>query len=114
MPPKKRFLRLKEKPLQGVPHGYSLSDNSSILLTNPLGEKVEKALVHVEAPIKVAVMGCVVNGPGEAREARVGVAGGRGHGLLFREGEVIRKLPEAEIVAALVEEVENIASPKGV
>ncbi|MFH1135874.1 MAG: flavodoxin-dependent (E)-4-hydroxy-3-methylbut-2-enyl-diphosphate synthase [Pseudomonadota bacterium] len=70
-----------------------------------LVEKVESALAGLTEPLKIAVMGCVVNGPGEAREADVGVAGGLGQGLLFRRGEVIRKVPEAELAAALADEV---------
>lgn len=66
---------------------------------------VEKRLVGVSAPLTVAVMGCEVNGPGEAREADVGLAGGRGTGLLFKKGEVVGRLPEAEMADALVHEV---------
>ena len=62
--------------------------------------------------IHVAVMGCEVNGPGEARAADLGVAGGKGIGLIFKRGEVIRKVPEAEIVDALMEEVEKFAAEK--
>lgn len=58
---------------------------------------------------KVAVMGCAVNGPGEAREADLGIAGGIGEGLLFRKGEIIRKMPEAELLTALREELENMS-----
>ena len=58
--------------------------------------------------IKVAVMGCVVNGPGEAREADLGVAGGKGEGLLFRKGEILRKMPEEDLLGALREELERI------
>lgn len=58
--------------------------------------------------IKVAVMGCAVNGPGEAREADLGIAGGIGEGLLFRKGEIIRKMPERELLTALREELENL------
>ena len=57
--------------------------------------------------IKVAVMGCVVNGPGEAREADLGVAGGIGEGLLIKHGEVIKKVPEAELLDALRDELEH-------
>jgi (E)-4-hydroxy-3-methylbut-2-enyl-diphosphate synthase len=71
----------------------------------PLAEKVEAMLKKIDKPIKVAVMGCVVNGPGEAREADFGIAGGRGEGLLFRHGEIVRKVPEAQLADALVEEV---------
>jgi (E)-4-hydroxy-3-methylbut-2-enyl-diphosphate synthase len=57
-------------------------------------------------------MGCEVNGPGEARAADLGVAGGKGIGLIFKKGEVIRKVPEAQIVDALMEEVKNLAAEK--
>jgi (E)-4-hydroxy-3-methylbut-2-enyl-diphosphate synthase len=77
-----------------------------------LVEEVEAALAHVTQPLKVAVMGCVVNGPGEAREADLGVAGGRGTGLLFRRGEKLRKVAETEIVPALVALVEAEAERK--
>jgi (E)-4-hydroxy-3-methylbut-2-enyl-diphosphate synthase len=73
-----------------------------------LVEKVESQLAHVTQPLKVAVMGCVVNGPGEAREADVGVAGGRGQGLLFRKGEHIKKIPEADLAEALLAEVSRL------
>ena len=58
--------------------------------------------------IKVAVMGCVVNGPGEAREADIGIAGGDGCGLVFKKGEILRKVPEDKLVGALLEEVEKL------
>lgn len=70
-----------------------------------LAQKAQKALAGVKKPIKVAIMGCVVNGPGEAREADLGIAGGNGEGLLFRKGEILRKVPEDQLLAALVEEV---------
>lgn len=59
-------------------------------------------------PIKVAVMGCAVNGPGEAREADIGVAGGDGCGLLFKKGEIIRKVPEDQILDELMREIEKL------
>ncbi|TWI76788.1 4-hydroxy-3-methylbut-2-en-1-yl diphosphate synthase [Desulfobotulus alkaliphilus] len=68
-------------------------------------DAVEKRLMGVMAPIKVAIMGCVVNGPGEAREADVGIAGGMGKGILFRKGEVVRKCREEELVDVLMAEV---------
>jgi len=74
-----------------------------------VAREVESRLAAIEAPITVAVMGCVVNGPGEAREADVGIAGGRGEGLLFRHGEIVRKVPESEMADALVAEVEQLA-----
>ena len=76
----------------------------------PLAEEVERRLQGVTKPLTVAIMGCVVNGPGEAREADVGIAGGKGEGLLFRHGEVIRKVPENELADALVTEVEQMAN----
>jgi (E)-4-hydroxy-3-methylbut-2-enyl-diphosphate synthase len=78
----------------------------------PLVDAVQQRLDHITAPLTVAVMGCVVNGPGEAREADIGIAGGRGVGLLFRKGEVIAKVPEADWVERLVEEVERLAGQR--
>ena len=77
-----------------------------------LAEEVERRLMHVTEPLTVAVMGCVVNGPGEAREADVGVAGGKGVGLLFKHGEIVKKFPEAELADVLVSEVEKIVKKK--
>ncbi|HEY7586541.1 MAG TPA: flavodoxin-dependent (E)-4-hydroxy-3-methylbut-2-enyl-diphosphate synthase, partial [Candidatus Deferrimicrobiaceae bacterium] len=64
--------------------------------------EVERRLSRVKAPLKVAVMGCAVNGPGEAREADVGVAGGRGEGLIFVKGAIVKKVKENEIVDEVV------------
>jgi len=69
-----------------------------------VAEEVERRLHDLPKKITVAVMGCVVNGPGEAREADVGIAGGKGQGLLFRKGEVVRKVPQEQLADALVEE----------
>ena len=73
-----------------------------------LAERVSDRLKTCDKPISVAVMGCVVNGPGEASDADVGVACGRGVGMVFRYGEVIRKVPEAQIVDALMEEIDKL------
>ncbi len=73
-----------------------------------LAEEIEKRLQSVDKTITVAVMGCVVNGPGEAREADVGVAGGNGEGLIFRKGQVVRKVSENELADALIEEINNL------
>ncbi|MGA2192424.1 MAG: flavodoxin-dependent (E)-4-hydroxy-3-methylbut-2-enyl-diphosphate synthase [Nitrospirota bacterium] len=75
-----------------------------------LAMDVEKRLSHVNKPLDVAVMGCIVNGPGEAAQADIGIAGGKGRGLLFRHGEVIKRLKEDELADALVAEVESEAS----
>ncbi|WP_026528671.1 flavodoxin-dependent (E)-4-hydroxy-3-methylbut-2-enyl-diphosphate synthase [Butyrivibrio sp. VCD2006] len=72
-----------------------------------LANEVEKMVQEFPLDIKVAVMGCAVNGPGEAREADIGIAGGIGEGLLIKKGEVIRKVPEAELIDALREELKN-------
>lgn len=73
-----------------------------------LAEKVERELANVHKPIKVAVMGCAVNGPGEAKEADIGVAGGDGYGLIFRHGEILKKVPENKIVEELLKEIDNL------
>ena len=70
-------------------------------------EKVEKALLFTASPIKIALMGCVVNGPGEAREADIGIAGGDGNGILFRKGKVVKKFPQEKLVEVLLAEVEK-------
>ncbi len=70
-------------------------------------ERVEKALLYSPEPIKLAIMGCVVNGPGEAKEADIGVAGGDGSGVLFKKGKVIKKIPENKLAEVLLKEVEN-------
>lgn len=72
-----------------------------------LASKVEKLVEDYPLDIKVAVMGCVVNGPGEAKEADLGIAGGIGEGLLIKKGEIIRKVPEADLLSALQEELDN-------
>jgi len=73
-----------------------------------LTRKVEDLLLNIDKPIKVAVMGCVVNGPGEARQADVGVAGGKGMGAIFSKGKVIKTVKENQIIKALKEEIEKL------
>ena len=73
-----------------------------------IAAQVEKKLEGITEPIEVAVMGCVVNGPGEARGADVGIAGGKGEGLVFRKGEIVRKVPESELVTELFKEIDAI------
>ena len=75
-----------------------------------LAEDVTKGLEGMTVPLRVAVMGCVVNGPGEAREADLGVASGNGKGQIFVKGEVIKTVPESEIVATLIEEANRLAA----
>lgn len=73
-----------------------------------IAQAVDRRLREKSSPIKVAVMGCVVNGPGEAREADIGVAAGKGVGLIFAKGEPLRKVPENQIVDALMEEIDRL------
>ena len=65
-------------------------------------------MADCKKPITVAVMGCAVNGPGEAAAADVGIAGGKGEGLLFRKGEILRKVPQEQLIEALMEEIEKL------
>lgn len=73
-----------------------------------LANQVEELVAGIDKDIKVAVMGCVVNGPGEAKEADIGIAGGDGCGVLIKKGEVIRKVPEEQLLAALMEEIDKL------
>lgn len=77
-----------------------------------IAQEVERRLARIAAPVKVAVMGCAVNGPGEARMADLGIACGRGMGLLFKGGKIIASLPEDRLVDALMEQVQQIAAEK--
>ncbi|MBZ5565307.1 MAG: flavodoxin-dependent (E)-4-hydroxy-3-methylbut-2-enyl-diphosphate synthase [Acidobacteriia bacterium] len=74
--------------------------------------EIEKATAHIRMPLTLAVMGCAVNGPGEAREVDLGVAAGRGNGMIYREGKAIRRVKEEEIVPALLEEIERFVADK--
>jgi (E)-4-hydroxy-3-methylbut-2-enyl-diphosphate synthase len=77
-----------------------------------LAEAVDQRLASISKPIKVAVMGCVVNGPGEAKDADVGIAGGKGKGAIFRKGKVVDTVNENKFLAAIMAEVDSI-SKKG-
>ena len=77
-----------------------------------LANRVEQRLSGIKAPLTVAVMGCAVHGPGEAREADIGIAGGDGCAILFRKGEILRKIPEDQVVEELAKEVEQLALHK--
>ncbi len=73
-----------------------------------LAKKVEDRLKDCKKPIKVAVMGCIVNGPGEAKEADIGIAGGDGNGLIFKKGEILRKVPEDQLLDELMKEIDKL------
>lgn len=77
-----------------------------------LAQKVEKATANINQDIKVAVMGCAVNGPGEAREADIGIAGGIGEGLIFKKGKIIRKVPEDKLFDEFIKELNDILKEK--
>ncbi|MBU8905704.1 flavodoxin-dependent (E)-4-hydroxy-3-methylbut-2-enyl-diphosphate synthase [Desertibacillus haloalkaliphilus] len=100
---------------------FGLASNAATLISCPTCGRIEIDLISIandienyistiKAPIKVAVLGCAVNGPGEAREADIGIAGARGEGLLFRHGEIVRKVPEETMVDELKKEVDKIAA----
>lgn len=74
----------------------------------PIAEEVERRTANIKKPIKIAVMGCAVNGPGEAREADIGIAGGNGEGLIFKKGEIVRKVPEDKIIDELMSEINKM------
>jgi len=71
-------------------------------------EKAEKKLSGINKHIKVAIMGCPVNGPGEAREADIGIAGGKGEGLIFKKGQIIKKVKEEDLLDELIKEIESL------
>ncbi|WP_144938844.1 flavodoxin-dependent (E)-4-hydroxy-3-methylbut-2-enyl-diphosphate synthase [Paenibacillus sp. 32O-W] len=100
---------------------FGLISNAATLVSCPtcgrididlvsIANEVEEYISKLRVPIKVSVLGCAVNGPGEAREADIGIAGARGEGLLFRYGEVVRKVPEAELVSELKKEIDHIVA----
>ncbi|WP_019533446.1 flavodoxin-dependent (E)-4-hydroxy-3-methylbut-2-enyl-diphosphate synthase [Paenibacillus ginsengihumi] len=100
---------------------FGLISNAATLVSCPtcgrldidlfsIANEVEEYISRLKVPIKVSVLGCAVNGPGEAREADIGIAGARGEGLLFRYGEMVRKVPEADLVSELKKEIDNIVA----
>ena len=77
-----------------------------------IAEQVEKYIQTIETPLKIAVMGCVVNGPGEAKEADIGLAGGHGVGIIFKKGKLYKKVPEAELLAVFLAEIDKMTLEK--
>ncbi len=99
---------------------FGLSSNAATLISCPtcgrieidlisIANEIEEYISTIKAPLKIAVLGCAVNGPGEAREADIGIAGARGEGLLFMKGKVVRKVPEATLVEVLKTEIDKLA-----
>ena len=74
----------------------------------PIAEEITEKVKEFSKPMKIAVMGCAVNGPGEARDADIGVAGGDGCGLIFKKGEILKKVPEESIVSEFLAEIEKM------
>ncbi len=118
-------ISLTRDPVEEVQVGYALLRSLQIRQRGPeliscptcgrtridlfgLAEAVERHVRTMQAPLKIAVMGCVVNGPGEAREADIGVAGGNGVGIIFKKGEIYKKVPEAELLAVFLEELRKL------
>jgi len=112
--PEKEIIVAKEilKALDLRNFGATLVSCPTCARTNigliPLAKKVEEYISGIDKPITVAVMGCVVNGPGEAREADIGIAGGNGEGLIFKKGEIVKKVSEENLFDELVKEIEAI------
>lgn len=77
-----------------------------------MANELEKRLAHIKAPLNVSVLGCVVNGIGEGKEADIGIAGGEGVGILFKKGKLLRKVPSEELMETLIQEVETLAKEK--
>ncbi|MEK3890714.1 flavodoxin-dependent (E)-4-hydroxy-3-methylbut-2-enyl-diphosphate synthase [Bacillus sp. FSL K6-3431] len=99
---------------------FGLISNAATLVSCPtcgrieidlisIANEVEEYIQHIKAPLKISVLGCAVNGPGEAREADIGIAGARGEGLLFKKGKTVRKVPEATMVEELKKEIDIMA-----
>lgn len=116
---------LTDDPVEEIPVAYDILQATGRRVTEPdvvacptcgrieidleeIVAEVEERLDGRDLPIRISVLGCVVNGPGEAREADIGIAGGKGVGMLFRDGETVRKVDEDEMVDALMEEIEKI------
>jgi (E)-4-hydroxy-3-methylbut-2-enyl-diphosphate synthase len=79
-----------------------------------MANEVERRLAHLKEPLTVSILGCVVNGIGEGKEADIGIAGGRGVGLLFKHGEIVRKVPETELMDVLLKEIDLMLAERGV
>jgi len=75
----------------------------------PIVREAERYIQKLKVPITVAVMGCVVNGPAEARHADIGIAGGKGKGIIFCKGQIVRTMPEEELLPALLQEIDKLA-----
>jgi (E)-4-hydroxy-3-methylbut-2-enyl-diphosphate synthase len=124
-------ISLTRDPLEEIRVGYELLRSLRIRERGPeliscptcgrtridlfsLAEEVERVLQTMQSNLKVAVMGCVVNGPGEAKEADIGIAGGHGTGIIFKKGEIFKKLPEAELLPAFLEELRKMDEEWGI
>lgn len=120
---------LTDDPVQEVRAGYEILKSLDLRTYGPtviscptcgrckmdlvsIAREVEKRVAGIKEPLKIAVMGCIVNGPGEAREADIGIAGGKGKGILFKDGKQVRSIPESNLVEELIEEINSLLSSK--
>jgi (E)-4-hydroxy-3-methylbut-2-enyl-diphosphate synthase len=118
---------LTDDPVQEVRAGYEILKSLGLREYGPtiiscptcgrckidlinIAREVEEKVSGIKSPLKIAVMGCIVNGPGEAMEADIGIAGGKGKGILFKKGEKVRSVPEKELVKVLIEEIKIMIS----
>jgi (E)-4-hydroxy-3-methylbut-2-enyl-diphosphate synthase len=121
---------LTADPVQEVEVAYALLKALDLRVTSPevvacptcgrididleeVVREVERRIKDIRMPLRISVLGCAVNGPGEAREADIGIAGGKGSGILFRRGELVRRVPEDQLVDALEEEVRKLVAERG-
>jgi len=88
---------------------FTIGGDGTLRGAQAIAEEIESRVRHIKSPLKVAIMGCEVNGPGEAADSDVGLAGGRGVGLIFRSGQVVRRVSESEMIDALMDEIESVA-----
>ena len=100
-----RALKIRERGPELIPVQPAAEPG---LICFTLAEKVERHLQTMQTPLKVAVMGCVVNGPGEAREADIGIAGGHGVGIIFKKGEIFRRYRRKNCCAVFLEELKQM------
>ena len=94
--------------MRGGAGGLTAESKKHLAAVEALRRELERRLADCKKNITVAVMGCIVNGPGEASAADIGVAGGKGEGLIFRKGEILYKVPQERLVDALMEEIDKL------
>jgi (E)-4-hydroxy-3-methylbut-2-enyl-diphosphate synthase len=104
-----RALRIRQKGVEII--SCPTCGRCEIDITH-LAKRIEREVKGISDPLTIAIMGCVVNGPGEAKEADIGIAGGKGAGVLFKRGEIIRKVKEKDFASVLLKEIQAMTSLK--